>query len=411
MEREVEIGRLGAQGDGMAQGSEGPLFVPFALPGERVRVALDPGNEQAQLLAVLEASPDRIAPICPHFGICGGCALQHLEEGAYLAWKRDQVRAALQSRRLDTEVDPVRIVPLASRRRASFALARAPSGIALGYHRGASHEVIGVEVCPVLAPEIMTSLPKLRSALASLAPLKGQARVSVTAIEAGLDVAVEGALPRLSAERLGALAAIVIAVGVARLTLNGEVVLQQVRPAVMLAGASVPLPPGAFLQASREAEQNLVELVSEGVDGAKRVADLFAGLGTFTMALARHAAIDAFEQDAGAVAALAEAARGTPKLKPMRTFVRDLFRTPLRAKELASYAAVVLDPPRAGAKAQAVELAASSVRTVVAVSCNPGTLARDLRILVDGGYRLTRVVPVDQFRFSPHIEVVAQLQR
>jgi 23S rRNA (uracil1939-C5)-methyltransferase len=200
-------------------------------------------------------------------------------------------------------------------------------------------------------------------------------------------------------------------VGVARLTLNGEVVLQQVRPAGMLAGASVPLPPGAFLQASREAEQIWVELVSEGVDGAKRVADLFAGLGTFTMALVRHAAIDAFEQDAGAVAALAEAARGTPKLKPMRTFVRDLFRTPLRAKELASYAAVVLDPPRAGAKVQAVELAASSVRTVVAVSCNPGTLARDLRILVDGGYRLTRVVPVDQFRFSPHIEVVAQLQR
>jgi 23S rRNA (uracil1939-C5)-methyltransferase len=151
--------------------------------------------------------------------------------------------------------------------------------------------------------------------------------------------------------------------------------------------------------------------VSKGVDSARRVADLFAGLGTFTMALARLGPVDAFEQDAGAVAALAEAARMTPKLKRVRTFVRDLFRTPLRAKELAPYAAVVLDPPRAGAKAQAVELAASSVRTVVAVSCNPGTLARDLRILVDGGYRLTRVVPVDQFRFSPHIEVVAQLQR
>ncbi len=406
----MEIERLGVQGDGVAQGPKGPLFVPFALPGERVRLALDPGNQYAQVLAVLKASPDRIVPICPHFGICGGCALQHLEEGAYLAWKRDQVRAALQSKGLEAEADPVRSVPLASRRRASFALAHTRAGVVLGYHKRGSHEVVGVEVCPVLAPEIVTSLPKLRSILASLAASKGQARVSATSTEAGLDVAVEGALPRLSAERLGGLAAAAIAAGATRLTLNGEVVLQQGRPTVTLAGARVPLPPGAFLQASREAEHTLVELVSEGVDGAKRVADLFAGLGTFTVALARHAAVDAFEQDAGAVAALAEAARVTPKLKPVRTFVRDLFRNPLKAKELAPYAAVVLDPPRAGAKAQAVELAASSVR-VVAVSCNPGTLARDLRILVDGGYRLTRVVPVDQFRFSPHIEVVAHLER
>lgn len=155
----MEIERLGVQGDGVAQGPKGPLFVPFALPGERVRVALDPGNQYAQLLAVLEASPDRIAPICPHFGICGGCALQHLEEGAYLAWKRDQVRAALQSRGLEAEADPVRSVPLASRRRASFALAHTRAGVVLGYHKRGSPEVIGVEVCPVLAPEIVTSLP------------------------------------------------------------------------------------------------------------------------------------------------------------------------------------------------------------------------------------------------------------
>jgi 23S rRNA (uracil1939-C5)-methyltransferase len=182
-------------------------------------------------------------------------------------------------------------------------------------------------------------------------------------------------------------------------------------PALSLSGAQIALSPGAFLQASREAEQTLVELVSEGVGSAGRVADLFAGLGTFTLALARRAAVDAFEQDEDAVAALAEAARVTPKLKPVRTFVRDLFRTPLKARELAAYDAVVLDPPRAGAKAQAVELAASCVPRVTAVSCHAGTLARDLRILVDGGYRLAYVVPVDQFRFSPHIEIVAQLER
>jgi len=411
MQLEIEIGRLGAQGDGVADGPEGPLFVPFALPGERVRVAFDPGHPQGRLLTVLEASPARVAAVCPHFGTCGGCALQHLEHGAYLTWKRDQVCAALQSRGLDADVEPVRSVPLASRRRASFALSRTPSGTVLGYHKRASHDVIAVEVCPVLVPEIVARLPGLKSALASLAPAKGQARVSVTAIEVGLDVAVEGAVPRLGPERLAALAAEAIAAGVARLTLNGEMVLQQGRPALSLSGAQIALPPGAFLQASREAEQMLVELVSEGVGSANRVADLFAGLGTLTLTLARRAAVDAFEQDEDAVAALAEAARMTPKLKPVRTFVRDLFRTPLKARELAAYDAVVLDPPRAGAKAQAVELAASIVPRLTAVSCHAGTLARDLRILVDGGYRLARVVPVDQFRFSPHIEIVAQLER
>jgi 23S rRNA (uracil1939-C5)-methyltransferase len=173
----------------------------------------------------------------------------------------------------------------------------------------------------------------------------------------------------------------------------------------------VRLPPGAFLQASREAEAELVKLVLEGTEGAKRVADMFAGLGTFTFALARTSAVDAYEADEAALAALAEAARRTPKLKPIRTLDRDLFRSPLGAKELQTYDAVVFDPPRAGAAAQAEALAKSRVPKLVAVSCNPGTLARDLRILVDGGYRIARVMPVDQFLFSPHIEVVANLTR
>ena len=178
-----------------------------------------------------------------------------------------------------------------------------------------------------------------------------------------------------------------------------------------LSGAKVRVPPGAFLQASREAEAVLVGLVKEGVGRAKRVADLFAGIGTFTFALAASAELDAYEQDEAAIAALGQAARATPKLKPVRTFARDLFRAPLSPSELARYDAVVLDPPRAGAKAQAETLAASSVPKIVMVSCNPGTCARDLRILADGGYRITRVVPIDQFLFSPHIELVALLER
>ena len=421
MELELRIDRLGAQGDGVAQGPEGrgpegPLFVPYALPGERVRVAVEAGQSHGRLLAVLDPSPDRVLPICPHFGICGGCALQHLEEGAYLAWKRDQVGAALASRGLDVSIEPVRSVKLASRRRATFALARAPSGAVLGYHRRGSHDIFEVEACPVLVPQLEASLPKLKAALAGLAPVKGQARVSVTVSDAGLDVAVEDVSAALGADRHAAmaqasLARASMAAGVARLTLGGEVVMQRAAPSLTLSGAHIVPPPGAFLQASGAAEQILVELVSEGLGRAKRVADLFAGLGPFTLALAKGAAVDAFEQDADALAALAVAARATPKLKPVRVHMRDLFRTPLTAKELAAYDAVVLDPPRAGARAQATELAASSVAKIVAVSCNPGTLARDLRILVDGGYRITRVVPVDQFRFSPHIEVVAHLER
>jgi 23S rRNA (uracil1939-C5)-methyltransferase len=195
------------------------------------------------------------------------------------------------------------------------------------------------------------------------------------------------------------------------LTVDGESIRPAPAPEIDLSGVSVKLPPGAFLQASAEAEAALVELVREGVEGEKRLADLFAGLGTFTFALAAHAAVDAFEEDEAALHALAEASRKTPGLKPVRTFVRDLFQTPLSMKELKAYDAVVFDPPRAGATAQAKALAHSSVARIVAVSCNPGTLARDLRILVDGGYRIARVAPVDQFLFSPHIEVVAHLKR
>jgi 23S rRNA (uracil1939-C5)-methyltransferase len=409
MELEVEIARLGAQGDGVADGPEGPIFVPFTLPGELVRIAVEPETDRGDLLEVLTPSPDRIEPVCPHFGVCGGCALQHMEEGAYLRWKRDQAIAALRSRGLDAEIEPVRPVPLASRRRAALALGRTEDGAALGYRRARSHDLIDVAACPVLIPGISDSLSKLKTALAPLLGGKHEARVTMTETLNGLDILLEGVRPAPAS--LGAFAGKAAALGVARLTADGESITLSGTPEVDLSGARVKLPPGAFLQASRQAESALVELVGEGIGTATRVADLFAGLGTFTFALARSAAVEAYEADEAALAALAEAARRTPKLKPVRTFARDLFRSPLSPKELQVYDAVVFDPPRAGASAQATELAKSRVPKLVAVSCHPGTLARDFRILVDGGYRIARVVPVDQFRFSPHIEVVAHLVR
>jgi 23S rRNA (uracil1939-C5)-methyltransferase len=409
MELEVRIARLGAQGDGVADGPDGPLFVPFALPGELVSVIATPGSDRAGLIEVLEPSPDRVAQICPHFGVCGGCALQHLEAGAYLAWKRALVVAALRSRGLDAEIDAVRPVPVGSRRRAALALGRGTEGFALGYRRARSHELIDIDICPILSPRIVARLPKLKQALASLLGGKREARVSLTETEGGLDIVLEGIRPSPAA--LGAFAGKAALLGVARLTVDGESIGSLAAPGVDLSGAEVRLPPGAFLQASREAEATLAELVRDGAQGAKHLADLFAGLGTFTFALGRDAAVDAYEADEAALAALVEAARKTPRLKPVRGILRDLFRVPLSVNELKSYDAVVFDPPRAGAAAQAGTLAQSEVANVVAVSCNTGTLARDLRILVDGGYRITRVTPVDQFLFSAHVEVVAHLER
>jgi 23S rRNA (uracil1939-C5)-methyltransferase len=408
MELEVRIERLGAQADGLAQGPDGPLFVPFTLPDELVKVAAEPGVPRAEALAILEPSPERIAPVCQYFGTCGGCALQHMEAHAYLAWKREQVIAALASRGLEAPVEQVRAVPLASRRRAAFTLGRTARGVAFGYRGARSHAIVDVAACPLLSPAIAGRLPKLKSALAPLLGGKREARVTLTEAEQGLDVVVEGIRP--SPSLLAKLAAAGASLGASRITIDGESVVLAGEPSVTLSGAQVRLPPGAFLQASRESETVLVGLVKEGVGRGKRVADLFAGIGTFTFALAASAEVDAFEQDEEAIAALGQAARTTPKLKPVRTFSRDLFRAPLSARELARYDAVVLDPPRSGARAQAEAAVASKVPKLVMVSCNPGTCARDLRIL-DGGYRITRVVPVDQFLFSPHVELVAVLER
>jgi 23S rRNA (uracil1939-C5)-methyltransferase len=407
MRREVRIERLGAGGDGVAL--NGTLFVPFTLPGELALVEVEPDGKHGKLIEPLEKSPERIKPVCPHFGVCGGCALQHLEKGAYLRWKREQVVAALRSRGLDAEVDTVRPVPLGVRRRAAFTLAKGSDGVVLGFRKERSHEVVDIEFCPVLSPRIVAALPALRATFAPLARAKGELRLNVTETESGLDLAVENA--RASPSFLATLASKLAALGVMRCTIDGEVVAMTGTPSVNLSGVSVKLPAVSFLQASAEAEAVLVELVRQAVGKAKRVADLFAGLGPFTFALAGTAEVDAFEEDAAALAALAEAARKTQGLKPVRPFRRDLFRSPLTPKELGRYDVVVFDPPRAGAAAQAEALAKSRVARIAAISCNPGTMARDLRTLVDGGYRIARVTPVDQFLFSPHIEMVTELER
>ncbi len=409
MAETFRIERLGHRGDGIATTRSGPVYVPLTLPGEVVEAECQ--GERAHLMRVVEASPLRVDPVCPHFGECGGCALQHMRAPNYLAWKEEQVRAALLQRGLDVPVAPIVKLAPRSRRRAVFAIRRAGKRIVVGYHARMSHRIVEVGTCPVVVPAIERALPGLAEWLAPLIPLKGETRLGVTATPAGLDVSLEGPNPRPPAIVPIVAAAANKAPGVARLSIAGDPVLVRSEPFVAIDGIEVRLPPLAFLQATEASEAALGRLVVEAVGAARSVADLFAGIGTFSLRLAREARVLAVEGDAAALSALSEATRRASGLKPVETLRRDLERQPMSAKELARFEAVVFDPPRAGAKAQVAELAGSKVPRVVAVSCNPATFARDLRTLVDGGYSVRRVVPVDQFLHSPHIEAVALLER
>lgn len=424
MLREFTIDRLGAQGDGVALTPDGPVYTPFALPGERVRAEV--AGDRATLVAVLEPSPERVEPPCPHFGRCGGCALQHLAPGAYLAWKREQAAAALGARGVEAEVEPVRPVSSGSRRRTAFALRREGERARLCYHGRRSHELIAIDQCPLLEPRLAGLLPALSDLLAPLARsgAKGKSRrgsgtgggseaeaeVWLTACDNGVDMTVKGA-PAPGPGLLARLAEAAPALGLIRVTVNGDLMLQRESPRVRFGGVAAAPPPGVFLQAVEAAERELADLLVAGMGEAKDAADLFAGLGAFTFPMARRARVTAVEADSQALAALAAAARGAGGLKPVTTLRRDLFRDPLAPAELRRFDVAALDPPRAGAAAQAAELAKSSVPRIVMASCNPAAFARDARTLLDGGYRLTRVAPVDQFLFSHHLELAAHFVR
>jgi len=405
----LTIARLGAQGDGVADSGSGPVFVPFALPGERVNVALV--GKRADLVSVLDPSPLRVAPACLHFTSCGGCAMQHFEEGAYRDWKRGLLVEALRAKGIGIEVDPLVSSPPHSRRRAALTAKRTEGGILLGFNAALSHRVVDIEECPVMEPELVAALPLLRQLARLVARTSDAFRLTVTRTASGLDVAAQGS-GRLEGKARQAAIEFSIARGIARLTLDGEIVIEPKKPAIMVGDVSVSPPPGAFLQAVAEAESAMAGLVAGHLGKAKRVADLFAGIGTFALRLARQSEVHAVEGDAAALAALDRAFRFGQGLKKVTVEKRDLFVRPLTYKELdASFDGLVFDPPRAGAEAQAMQIARSQVRLVAAVSCNPLTLARDLSILIAGGYELKRVVPVDQFLWSPHLEAVALLEK
>jgi 23S rRNA (uracil1939-C5)-methyltransferase len=412
MTERLTVSSLGHQGDGICATSSGPLYVPYALQGEIVSVDAWPGNPNRRRLVHIEsASPERVAPICPHFGRCGGCAMQHWEKAQYQAWKRGLLVHALAKVDPDVPVGDLVDASGNGRRRAVFhARLDSDAQLIVGFSARLSHELVAIDRCPILAPQLDGAIDAVRAIAARIAHLRKPLDVQVTATLAGLDVDVRGS-GRLSPGDMAVLAALAKRHALARLTRHGEIVAQRAVPMIRIGRAQVPLPPGAFLQATAAAEAILQDLVMTHCGGAGPVADLFCGVGPFALRLAEQARVSAFDLDTSAVAVLRGASAQAQGLKPIETQVRDLFRSPISPEELERFGAVVVNPPRQGSDAQARALAASSVRSVVMVSCSPVTFARDARILVDAGYELTQVTPIDQFLYSPHLELVAKFRR
>ncbi|HWJ75312.1 MAG TPA: class I SAM-dependent RNA methyltransferase [Kaistia sp.] len=408
MAERLSITALGHEGDGVAERKDAKIFVPFTLPGETVDAEVM--GERGRLVSLIEAGPDRVTPPCRHFGSCGGCSVQHLAPAAYGEWKRELVETAFAQRGIAADVEP--LVPLAphTRRRAVFTIERDGDRAVLGFNRRDSHDLLDIEECPLTVPAIESRLARLRTLAVTVLARAKRGKMIVTATDTGLDVAIEGGITprRTDYESLGRN----VAEGwLARLTIDGVEIATSRQPELRHGDTVLYPAAGGFLQAAAPSEQALADLVDASIGKTGPAVDLFSGIGTFTLRLARRFPVLAVENDASLLKALDRSMRFSKGIRTVTTRRRDLFLNPMAPPELKPFKAVVFDPPRAGAKAQCEMLAKSAVPRIVAVSCNPATLARDARILIDGGYRLTRVTPVDQFLWSSHVEVVAAFEK
>jgi 23S rRNA (uracil1939-C5)-methyltransferase len=410
--KQITITRLGHRGDGVADTPEGPAYVPYALPGEIVTVEPVAGHpDRRHLIHVDKPSHERAVPICKHFGACGGCALQHWSLAEYHLWKRSLVVEALAQANLMAPVADLIDAHGAGRRRAVLHARRGTHDLLeVGFTAPRAHHIVAIDECPILAPGLAGALRAAWAIAETLKPTGKPLDIQTTATDSGLDVDVRGS-GALNADRLAELARVAETHKLARLTRHGELVAQRAPPLLQIGRAQVPLPPGAFLQATAEGEATLARLVMDHIGKAKRVADMFAGIGTFALRLAERARVSAADSDADAIKALERGAATTSGLKPVDALQRDLFRRPFVASELKAFDGIIFDPPRQGAETQVRELAKSAVPLVVAVSCDANTFARDAKILVSGGYQIVAVTPVDQFRYSYHVEIVAKFQR
>lgn len=407
-----QVERLGRRGDGVAVGDAGRALAALTLPGEVIEGEVTEGRLAAP--RIVTPSPDRVRPVCGHYRACGGCSLMHASDGFTSAWKRQVVETALAARGLPAPIDGVHVSPTRSRRRAVLSGRRTKKGALVGFHARASDVIVDLFECHVMRPEITAALPLLRRITVAGASRSGELSLTVIHGPAGLDLTVTGGKP-MDPALFQTLAALADEGDLARLTWqdqtgDGQSITRR-PPALPMGRTQVVPPPGGFLQATAEGEAALQSAVRDFTAGASRIVDLFSGCGTFSLPLAQQATVHAVEGLAAPLAALDAAWRIAPGLNRITTEIRDLARHPLLADELDRFDTIVIDPPRAGAEAQAREIAASDVRSVAFVACDPVNFARDAQVLADGGLALKRLRVVDQFRWSPHVEIVAQFVR
>lgn len=400
----ILIERLSSKGDGVANGADGPITIPMTLPGELVT----PGAEGAA--DIVKASPERREPFCPVFNRCGGCATQHMSPELYAGWKHELVQTAVRRAGFDLQVDPVILAHGRGRRRVVLHVRFQRGKPEAGFMAARTHNLVRPETCPILVPELAQAFPLAEAVALPLAKRNKPLDVQIIATDTGLDVDIRGHGKVDPTERL----ALVEAAGrlkLARLSIHREIIVELQNPMLAVGKTKVHLPPRAFLQATSEAEATLGRLVSTHAAGAKKVADLFCGIGPFALRLAEAHSVYAADETADAIAAMQAAHRHTQGLKPLTAERRDLFRRPLLASELLGFDAVVTDPPRAGCEAQMREIGMSKVQRVISVSCDLGSFLRDADILKMAGFRLDKLTPVDQFAWSRHIELVGLFTR
>ncbi len=416
----LDIAYIGHRGDGIgwnnhedgqddAQGeSKARYYVPYTVAGDTVRASVT--GDRGNLVEIMTPGPDRISPLCPHFGSCGGCALQHLKQDAYIEWKQDVVVTALERQGLNNGVESLIDAHGTGRRRVTIHVEMSGYDVQAGFMRAKSRQLMAIDACPVLAPELSGCFQIARELGVALAGACRALDVQMTATSTGLDCNITGP-GDLNYDQHVDLTTIAQKRELARLSVNGETVVEQRAPELIMGSSRNIVPPGGFLQATEMGEKTLSGLVVEHLGQAAHVADLFCGIGPFTLRLAHAAQVYAADSDASAIDALQRTANHSSGLKPISAVRRDLFSDPLTHLELNRFDAVVFDPPRAGAQKQVRELAQSTVGVVVAVSCDAASFARDARVLVEGGYSLVRVIPVDQFRWSAHVEIVGCFER
>lgn len=407
--QELKVVSLGALGDGV---TEQNIFVPGGLPGEIVEAEIEKGR--AHEVSLVQKSPSRIEPVCKHFGDCGGCRVQHMDAELYAQWKVSLVSEALSKVGIEIELEPMVACAPHTRRRAVFSVVVKTDGVDVGFQRANSNHVVAIEECHLLTKNLEASRKMIGALAQSFMPRGKTASFTVLESQTGFDISVNTDA-KIDDNARRAINAFAVKTKLARVTINDETIVENKRPMIDLSGFAVSPPPGGFIQAVNSTEQAMVKLVCDHLAKCKRVADIFSGSGTFALPLAQNSSVVAAESEASALTALDRAWREASGkgLKPIKTEKRDLHNRPFMTKELdlMKTQGVVFDPPRAGAEMQSQQLAKSKVKRIAAVSCNPTTLARDLRILIDGGYTLQSVTPLDQFLWSPHVEAVALLVR